>query len=232
MLRLGVVNRIAIALLAGRLLHFLETLLLPIQLRLHPLHLLLLFLLSFVLLHASWARAFVVREMDGLIDLVHLLLQRCDLSLLRLNLRLPALGRLRCSSRRRRHRRLTRSADGGARGLRSGMLRNLFVGNHSGYRCILAQRALRLFFLQALLACDVTQRRRILCVRGSDKHENRSPKNENELARCTHGEGPLSIMLCARGLQTSVTNGPCTRGHRGKVRGHKGPPPCSGPPLQ
>src|SRR5271170_491655 len=104
-LGLRVVHRTAEALLAGGILHLLQTFLLLFQLSLHPFHLLLLFLLALVPAHAIF-NAVGGSEADRLVKFVYLALQSGNLVFLRENLGLDLVGRLFCSARRSRRRTL------------------------------------------------------------------------------------------------------------------------------
>lgn len=89
-LSLRVVDRVAVALLTGGILHVLQALLLIFQLSPCPFHFLLLFLLSLVPLRAA-ANAVGWSKLNRIVKLIDLALQGTELILLRLNLRLPLL---------------------------------------------------------------------------------------------------------------------------------------------
>lgn len=78
--------------LPRRFLHVVQLLLLLLQLRTHPLRFLLLLLLALVPLHAP-RNAIAVREMNRVIELVKIFLERVDRFLLSLDLRLPRVPR-------------------------------------------------------------------------------------------------------------------------------------------
>src|SRR5215469_4731243 len=88
---LGVVNRTAVALLAGSFLHVGETLLLFFQLAPRPFHFLLLLQLTFVPFLTTIAAG--AHKMNRVVEFVDCGLQGADPVLLRLNLLLPLRGR-------------------------------------------------------------------------------------------------------------------------------------------